>query len=85
MGVVLGLMLTNTNQLVGYGPARAGCAIPAEDSRETHMIWMAAASDMMVHSVLQDKGQTVTTRAQAPALAQGDGLTSGTRRGNYSY
>lgn len=60
----LGLMLTNTNQLhtcTMWDTASLWPAAPSHCrtfdsrlrvSRKTHIIWMAAASDMMVHSVL---------------------------------
>lgn len=44
--------------LIEWGLALAGCVVrlPHFDSqveiRKTHITWMAAASDMMVHSVL---------------------------------
>lgn len=46
------------------------------------MIWMAAASDMMVHSVLQDK---VWTSYHGNLDNQRDGLTLGEEEVNYSY
>lgn len=41
----------------GHGDSQGG------KSRDTHMTWMAASRDMMVHSVLEDKADRVCERS----------------------
>lgn len=84
-GADLGLMLTNANQLqtctrwdtASLGLAAGRPTAARFDSRaanvcKTHIIWMAAARDMMVHSVLEDKVWT-HYHTDASVFTQGTG------------